>query len=176
MKRARKMLRAFENTIKLQVNGRKTQMLRLWRWVLSRNPCLSVLNSDFTLNLSGNSWFVTFISLSSLVSNEKISVLEYVSLLLVVPKRPLTMYRLALDFRSFTATKGPTFWPVPNIKSDLLYTGDSNAFTSIELCIGYWKAPLHPESHPLFTFSTPHGTVTSFRTTQVACNSAANFQ
>lgn len=101
---------------------------------------------------------------------------EWVSAPLVVPKRPPAMYRLTVDYRPVNAVTRPTFWPMPNIEAELADTRGSTAFAGIDFCSGYWQAPLHPESQPLFAFSTPDGVVMPTRTTQGGCNSAANFQ
>jgi len=51
-----------------------------------------------------------------------------------------------------------------------------STYGAIDFCSGYWQAPLHPDSQPLFAFMTPDGVVMPTRTTQGGTNSAANFQ
>lgn len=86
------------------------------------------------------------------------------------------MYRLTVDYRPVNSVTMPTFWPMPNIKAELADTRGSKAFAGIDFYSGYWQAPLHPDSQPLFAFSTPDGVVMPTRTTQGGCKSAANFQ
>jgi len=101
---------------------------------------------------------------------------EWVSAPLIVPKRPPAMYRLTIDYRPINNATVPTFWPMPNIDAELSDTRGATAFAGIDFCSGYWQAPLHPDSQPLFAFMTPDGVVMPTRTTQGGCNSAANFQ
>lgn len=100
----------------------------------------------------------------------------WVSAPLIVPKRPPAMYRLTVDYRPINRATVQTFWPMPNIEAELADARGSTAFASIDFCSGYWQAPLHPDSQPLFAFLTPHGVVMPTRTTQGGTNSAGNFQ
>lgn len=101
---------------------------------------------------------------------------EWVSAPLIVPKRPLAMYRLTIDYRPINNATIPTFWPMPNIDAELSDARVATAFAGIDFCSGYWQAPLHPDSQPFFAFMTPDGVVMPIRTTQGGCNSTANFQ
>lgn len=107
---------------------------------------------------------------------KKVTSTEWVSAPLIVPKRPRTMYCLTVDYRPVNSVTRPTFWPMPNVEAELPDTRGSKAFPGIDFCSDYWQAPLHPESQPIFAFSTPDGIVMPTRTTQGGCNSAANFQ
>ena len=101
---------------------------------------------------------------------------EWVSAPLTVPKRPPAMYRIAVDYCPVNKATIQTFWPMPNIEAELADARGARAFSSIDFCSGYWQAPLHPDSQPLFSFMTPNGVVMPTRTTQGGTNSAANFQ
>ena len=101
---------------------------------------------------------------------------EWVSAPLIVPKRPPAMYRLTVDYRPVNNATLQTFWPMPNIEAELSDARGAKAFASIDFCSGYWQAPLHEDSQPLFAFMTPDGVVMPTRTTQGGTNSAANFQ
>ena len=101
---------------------------------------------------------------------------KWVSAPLIVPKRPPALYRLTVDYRPVNNATIQTFWPMPNIESELADARDARAFAAIDFCSGYWQAPLHPDSQPLFAFMTPDGVVMPTRTTQGGTNSAANFQ
>lgn len=107
---------------------------------------------------------------------KKSSAPAWVSAPLIVPKRPPAMYRLTVDYRPVNSATVQTFWPMPNIEVELADVKGSTAFASIDFCSGYWQAPLHPDSQPLFSFMTPNGVVMPTRTTQGGTNSAANFQ
>lgn len=63
-----------------------------------------------------------------------------------------------------------------NIEAELLDALGAKDFAVIDFCSGYWKAPLHPDSQPLFAFMTPKGVLMKTRTIQGGRNSAANFQ
>lgn len=95
---------------------------------------------------------------------------------LIVPKHPPANYRLTVDYRPVNSATIQTFWPMPNIEAELNDARGAKAFASIDFCSGYWQAPLHTESQPLFAFMTPHGVVMPTRTTQGGTNSAPNFQ
>lgn len=114
--------------------------------------------------------------LSKLGFVKKVSSPEWVSAPLIVPKRPPAMYRLTIDYRPINNATIPTFWPMPNIDAELSDARGAAAFAGIDFCSGYWQAPLHPDSQPLFAFMTPDGVVMPTRTTQGGCNSTANFQ
>jgi len=101
---------------------------------------------------------------------------EWVSAPLIVPKRPPAMYRLTVDYRPVNSATQQTFWPMPNIEAELADARGAKSFASIDFCSGYWQAPLHEDSQPLFAFMTPDGVVMPTRTTQGGTNSAANFQ
>ena len=101
---------------------------------------------------------------------------EGVSAPLIVPRRPPAMYRLTIDYRAVNSATVPTFWAMPNIEAELSDVRGDTAFAGIDVCSGYWKLPLHPESQPLFAFMTPERVVMPTRTTQGGCKSAANFQ
>ena len=101
---------------------------------------------------------------------------EWVSAPLIVPKRPPAMFRLTVDYRPVNNATVQTFWPMPNIEAELADARGAKAFAAIDFCSGYWQAPLHPDSQPLFAFMTPEGVVMPTRTTQGGTNSAANFQ
>lgn len=107
---------------------------------------------------------------------KKTSSPEWVSAPLIVPKHPSAMYRLTVDYRPVNSATQQTFWPMPNIDAELVDARGAKTFAAINFCSGYWQAPLHPESQPLFAFMTPDGVVMPTRTTQGGTNSAANFQ
>ena len=107
---------------------------------------------------------------------KKVTSPEWVSAPVIVPKRPPANYRLTIDYCPVNSVTVPTFWPMPNIESELADTRGSKSFAAIDFCSGYWRAPLHEESQPLLAFSTPEGVVMPTRTPQGQRNSAANFQ
>lgn len=100
----------------------------------------------------------------------------WVSAPLIVPKRPPAMYRMTVDYLPVNSATVQTFWPMANIEAELADFKGSTAFASFDFCSGYWKAPLHPDSQPLFSLMTPNGIVMPTQTTQGGTNSAANFQ
>ena len=106
---------------------------------------------------------------------KKVSAPEWVSAPLIVPKKPPAMYRLTVDYRPVNNATAQTFWPMPNIETELSEARGSKAFASIDFCSGFWQAPLHDASQPLFAFMTPEGVVMPTPTTQGGMNSAANF-
>lgn len=65
------------------------------------------------------------------------------------------MYRITIGNRPVNAATNPTFWPMPNIKVELADTRGAKEFTEIDLCSGYWQAPLYLDSKPILTFRTP---------------------
>ena len=86
------------------------------------------------------------------------------------------MYWLTVDYRPVNNATTQTFWPMPNIEAELADARGAKVFATIDFCYGYWQAPLHPDSQPLFAFIGPDGVVMPTRTTQGGMNFAANFQ
>ncbi len=85
------------------------------------------------------------------------------------------MYRLTIDYRPVNSATVPTCGPCLTSRPSYL-TSEHRPLPALTFCSGYWQLPLHPESQPLFAFMTPVGVVMPTRTTQGACNFAANFQ
>lgn len=101
---------------------------------------------------------------------------EWLSSPLIVQNRSTDIYRLSVDYRPDNSATFQTFWPIPNIESDLSDGRGAKSFAVNYFCSGYWQAPHHVESQPLFAFMTPEGLVILTRTTQGVTNAAYNFQ
>lgn len=170
------MLREFSDTIKLKLDAGQPADIEPLKITL-KPDATPVRAKQRRYPLPKREFMTLYVrELLKLGFVKKVSSPEWVSAPLVVPKRPPAMYRLTVDYRPVNAVTRPTFWPMPNIEAELADTRGSKAFAGIDFCSGYWQVPLHPDSQPLFAFSTPDGVVMPTRTTQGGCNSAANFQ
>lgn len=65
---------------------------------------------------------------------------------------------------------------MPNIEAELSDARGAKAFAALDFCSGYWQAPHHPDSQPLFEFMTPGSVAMPTRTTQGDTNYSARFQ
>ncbi|MEM1369511.1 MAG: reverse transcriptase family protein, partial [Cyanobacteria bacterium P01_H01_bin.15] len=101
---------------------------------------------------------------------------EWISMPLVVPKKPPAMFRMAIDYRAINAATQSTSWPMPNIDAELVDTRKAKRFALIDFCSSFWQAPLDPDSQAFYAFMAANGVVMPTRTPQGGCNSAANFQ
>lgn len=174
--RLESMIREFSDVIRLKLGSGKPADIEPLR-VRLKPGALSVRAKQGRYPPEKREFMTRYVrELFKLGFVKKTTAPEWVSAPLIVPKRPPAMFRLTIDYRAVNNATLPTFWPMPNIEAELNDTRGSKAFAAIDFCSGYWQAPLHPESQPLFAFMTPDGVVMPTRTTQGGCNSAANFQ
>ncbi len=94
---------------------------------------------------------------------------------LIVPKVPLALYLLTMDYRPINAATQPITWPMPQIDAVLADVRGAQAFAGINFCSGYWQLP----STPTASSCTRHDNGRSGAAYQDHAknrNSAANFQ
>ena len=87
---------------------------------------------------------------------EKVSHSDFISPLLLVPKRDSLEKRVVLDLRQLNKRVQPTAVPLPSVDSCLeVISGQQPRFVSVlDLANGFYQLPVSPESRQYFAFKT----------------------
>lgn len=76
---------------------------------------------------------------------------------IVLAKKKDEEYRFCIDFRRLNAITEDATHILPRIQDSLKELGKASIFPTIDLRLGYWQVPLHPDSRKLTAFAVPHG-------------------
>lgn len=95
---------------------------------------------------------------------------------LIIPKpKASEQWRFTVDLRAVNALTEKYAWPMPNLESTLSKLQGSKYYFLIDLCNGYWQAPLHPDSQECQSILTAEEVITPTRVLQGQTNAVFYF-
>lgn len=80
----------------------------------------------------------------------------------VIVERPNKKPRFCVDYRKLNEKTQDEASTLPKIYETIKDFGDATIFTLLDLKSGYWQVPMHPDSKPYTTFTTPDGAAYQF--------------
>ena len=94
----------------------------------------------------------------------------------LIPQRPITGWRMCIDYRKLNLATKKDHFPLPFIDEMLERLAKHSFFCFLDGYSGYHQIPIHPDDQNKTTFTCPYGMYAYRRMSFGLCNAPASFQ
>ena len=94
----------------------------------------------------------------------------------LIPQRPVTGWRMCIDYRKHNSATKKYHFPLPFIDEMLELLAKHSFFYFLDGYSNYHQIPIHPDDQSKITFTCPYRTYAYRRMSFGLCNAPASFQ